>query len=185
MSELNEKIISDAAEQLRANLVRKSGLMIKAWDRIDGDISISCSLKFKPSDDFNSVKGEISIAFKIDEFKERDTYTFSSSDGFGPLFDRSNMRGLQKILFRDFSDLGAELERSERVRAEFDYVGDVSRREFENAKPVVEPDPIPTAAAESQPTAKRDAGFKARDYAEAEVIKGGVSEKTGLRYADL
>lgn len=112
---ITHKVAEKAGEEIKQVFISKARTMADAYERMPGDLAVAISCKWKPTDEQEAIGADIGISFKVDECRQKQTYKFTDGK-FGPLFDRENMTGLKKILFRDFGDLAQEMETSARER---------------------------------------------------------------------
>jgi len=121
MTTINEEIIEQAISALGGKLRDNRQLIDEAFMKIEGDLTVSLPVKFKPSARGDAVDAEIGIKFKIDEINEKDKYTFAAgkpgqknSKSDGEIFDAAarERERRREILFRDFRQFAATLAMS-------------------------------------------------------------------------
>lgn len=86
MSDLTTKMVIDASDELKNMFIAEAEGMRRAWNNMEGDLSISCSVKWKPSSQDRAINADIQITFPIGKVKTVDSFTFA--DGMGPLFEK-------------------------------------------------------------------------------------------------
>jgi hypothetical protein len=106
MASINKAIIEQVIERVSGKLRQNQSIIDEAYTKIDGDLSVSMPIKFKPSSRSGAIDVEVGIKFKLDEVNEKDKYTLFD----GPPrheqktfdFDDDYMRRWYEILLRDF-----------------------------------------------------------------------------------
>lgn len=82
---ITQSVVDQAAVELAEMFKNRAGKMQEAWERTAGNLTVSMSCVWKPSDDNNAIQADIGIKFKLSEVAEKSTFIFA--DGYGPLFE--------------------------------------------------------------------------------------------------
>ncbi len=91
MSGITQKMLNDAGGALKKRFLEFGDQQIETFNRITGNLPVSLKVTWKPSQAENQMNCDIAIAFKLDEVKDQESFTFI--DGNGPIFDRDSTPG--------------------------------------------------------------------------------------------
>lgn len=82
---ITQSVVDQAAVELAEMFKNRAEKMREAWEKTGGNLTVSMSCVWKPSDDNNAIQADIGIKFKLSEVAEKSTFIFA--DGYGPLFE--------------------------------------------------------------------------------------------------
>lgn len=101
---ISKEICEKAGEEIKELFISNYKHMRKAFQNIEGNLSVGLNCTWKPSRDHSAIDSDIGISFKIDEIKKKSTFTFTEGSGNGEIFDMADKQRekLREILFRDF-----------------------------------------------------------------------------------